>query len=170
MRLCRSALALQKECSAQTAARFVLADALGAALAGVTFVVLVPLAGLWQTLVFFVVLTFGLACLVLGGRQEARLATGMALLLTLLALSAEVKDLVVANHDSFARSKVPEAVLSENALTPLMPLSTTNALPAPTFDPATPQGIPRKVEMSIILEQMREGRLATNEAAFWMRD
>lgn len=163
-------LALQKERSAQTAARFVLADALGAALAGVTFVVLVPLAGLWQTLVFFVVLTFGLACLVLGGRQEARLATGMALLLTLLALSAEVKDLVVANHDSFARSKVPEAVLSENALTPLMPLSTTNALPAPTFDPATPQGIPRKVEMSIILEQMREGRLATNEAAFWMRD
>jgi len=149
------ALASTEANASPNAAVFVLADALGAALAGLFFVVLVPLAGIWQTVVYFGALACGLGVCVAVSGQYARLTSGLALVVALAVLGGELRDL-----------------LPEKAL-PAQEESSAEASPAqetvrqPDHPVLRVRGVPRKVNEPLIREQMREGRLSTNVASFW---
>jgi hypothetical protein len=142
---------------ADGAAVFVLADALGAAVAGLMFVLLVPLAGLWETVACFGTLACGIALCVTLGWGHARLTAGLALVAAMAALGGHLRDAWPERLPA-AADEGPERV-SETPATPPVYSATNKALPL--------QGIPRKVEAKRLGEQMRAGRLSTNSAAFW---
>ena len=126
-------------------AGYVLADELGAALAGLAFLILVPLAGLWGAVLCFAALTAGLGlCVALCGNHP-RLTAGLAFAATLILLAAQLP-----HHPA-------------TATTPTHPAVTAKTTP----DSPTPRGIPRKLDERRIRDLMTEGKLSTNEAAFW---
>ena len=153
-----AALAACEGSRADGAAVFVLADALGAAAAGLFFVVLVPLAGLWETVACFAALACGTAlCAALGG-SHARLTAGLALIAALSLLGGHLRD---AWPESLPAAGVEEiAEMPETQMTNRTPEADEKRT-------MQRRGVPRKVDANRILEQMRDGRLSTNAAAFW---
>ena len=148
------ALAAAEDGAAQNAAVFVLADALGAAVAGLFFVVLVPLTGLWGTIVCFAALACGLGLCVTVSGQYARLTAGLALVVVLAALGGRVRDVWPDKQPP-----AEEGIASEYNM---------QEAPQKFEHQISPvRGIPRKIDESRIREQMREGLLSTNTAAFW---
>ena len=128
-------------------AGFVLADELGAALAGLAFLALVPLAGLWGAVLCFAALTVGIGLCAATCCGHPRLAAGLALAVALIMLGGKLRDGTDAPRDS----------------SPARP-----AVSASIARPSAPhQGIPRKLDEPRIRSHMREGKLSTNEAAFW---
>ena len=167
-----TALAACEGSRADGAAVFVLADALGAAVAGIFFVGLVPLAGLWETVVCFAALASGMAlCAALGGRH-ARLTAGLALAATLAVLGGRLRDAWP--------ERLPAAEEEPTAETQATEIQTTNQVPAMHMTNQPPKaaeqavkslrGIPRKVDVERIRGQMDKGQLSTNTAAFWERE
>ena len=136
-----------------TAAVFVLSDALGAAVAGIFFVLLVPLAGLWGTVFMFAALAVGLSLCVASCGSCARLTAGLALVVALAVLGGRLRDAWPA----------PPPAMDEN----MSATQTSKALKERTSPAEVPRGIPRKLDESHIREQMRDGRLSTNTASFW---
>lgn len=157
-----TALAACEGSRADGAAVFVLADAVGAAVAGIFFVGLVPLAGLWETVVCFAALACGMAlCAALGGRH-ARLTAGLALVAALAVLGGRLRDawperLPEAEDESTVEAQAPEPQTTNQPNT----VSDKKAKIMP--------GIPRKVDVDRIRGQMGAGRLSTNTAAYWER-
>ena len=155
------ALAVSEGDMADAAVVFVLADAVGAAVGGLFFALLVPLAGLPEAVACFAALACGTAvCVALGGRS-ARLAAGLALITALAVLGGRLRDAWPQES--------PEGSTAVNA--------GSEVTQGPKETPASdirkvPElcGISRKVEVEVIRKQMREGTLATNAAAFWKPD
>jgi len=151
-------LAMCKGRSADSAAVFVFADALGASVAGLFSVVLVPLAGMWETVMCFAVLACGMAVCVVIGSRHARLTAGLALLVTMALLGGHFRD-------AWFHSRSVEDVDSV-ALT--CDTETTNRwLQAGERAAVRLQGIPRKVDSERVRHQMRDRRLSDYEAAYW---
>jgi hypothetical protein len=128
---------------------FLCADAAGAATAGLAFAALVPLAGLSQAVGCFAALACGVALCVLGGSGHARLTAGLALLAALTALGGRVNAL-----REWGARRQGEAEYAQPAE---RRAASTNDLP----------GIPRRLDLPRIGEQLRSGQLATNAAAYW---
>ncbi|MEI7901678.1 MAG: hypothetical protein WCK89_15605, partial [bacterium] len=155
-----TALAACEGNRADGAAVFVLADALGAAVAGLFFVLLVPLTGLWETVACFAGLACGMALCAAMGSRHARLTAGLALAATLAVLGGHVRDawpehLPVARDNGAMETQTPA-------------MQVTNHSPQ-AEDKKTMQlrGIPRKVKIERVREQMRDGSLSTHTAEFW---
>jgi hypothetical protein len=144
------ALALCGEGAAEGAAVFVCADAAGAALAGVAFAALVPLAGLWQAVGCFAALACGVALCAAGANAHPRLASGLALVVALAVVGGRVNALREPAVDAAYRA--PDAAAGRRVV-------------------AEPHGglagIPRRLDVPRVREQMQRGLLATNAAAFW---
>jgi len=144
------ALALSDEAPMENLPVFIFADAVGAAVAGLMFIALVPLIGLGQAAVCFAVLAFGLGICVLAAGQHARTAAAVAILCAMILLGRQIRDI---------RAAMPE------------PQETTlRAKPLPDDTPRPGSvliGIPRRLDMPRIHEQMQKGSLSTNEALFW---
>ena len=149
------ALSATEEGAVPNAAVFVLADALGAAVAGLFFVVLVPLAGIWGTLVCFAALLCGLGVCVVVSGQYARLTAGLALVAVFATLGGVLRD-----RWPDIRPSAEGSVVSAERGAQEVPLQREQKV-----NPV--RGIPRKIDESHIRGQMREGRLSTNAAAFW---
>jgi hypothetical protein len=133
---------------ADDAAGYVLADELGAALAGLAFVLLVPLAGLWGTVLCFAALAVGLGiCAALCGGSP-RLGAGLAIVAALALSGGHLRDHWPVREDNAA------------------PVTRTRPAP-PHPASAASRGIPRRFDERRVRDQMRDGKLATNEAAFW---
>ena len=154
-----TALAACEGSRAEGAAVFVLADALGAAVAGLFFVVLVPLAGLWETVMCFAALACGMAlCAALGG-SHARLTAGLALAATLAVLGGKARDAwperLSTGHDEAAEEVLPSEAQATN-----------QTVTAGEKTAVQLRGIPRKVDADRIRELMRDRRLSTHAAEF----
>lgn len=148
------ALAVAEEHAAPNAAVFVLADALGGAVAGLFFTVLVPLAGMTETVLCFAVLACGLSvCVALSG-PYARLTSGLALAVVLAILGGRMRD-VWPDHGT--------AGAAEDAVAPGGDETSAERTP----EPLSVKGIPRKIDVPLIQRKMGEGQLSTNAAAFW---
>ena len=148
------ALAASAGRPSEDATVFVLADALGAAAAGLFFVVLVPLAGLWGAVSCFAALALGLGLCVAACGSCARMAAGLALVAALAVLGGQVRDLW------------PGRVPGGAEETPL-PARAPETFENRKQPPSSPQGIPRKLDEPRIRRQMRDGQLSTNTASFW---
>jgi hypothetical protein len=148
------ALSLSGEDAGEAAAVYVCADAAGAALAGAAFVVLVPLAGLWQAVGCFAVLACGVALCVAGGGGYARLTSGLALVVALAVLGGRF-------------SALREAGGGAESGTPSAPEAADRTPAGARGERADLPGIPRRLDVPRILEQMQRGQLATNAAAYW---
>ena len=147
------ALASAERQSLQNAAVFVLADAFGAAIAGV---LLVPFSGLFGTVTFFAVLACGLSvCVVLSG-PYARLTSGLALVVSLAILGGRVSDVLRDNSVTAAGESKGE-------------LTVRGTCGKRTSADKIIRGIPRTIDESLIRAQMMEGHLSTNAAVFWER-
>jgi hypothetical protein len=133
---------------------FVFSDAMGAAVAGLTFVLLMPLAGLMVTVCGFGALACGVSlCTAVCGRH-ARLTAGLALFASLIALCGELRDVRDAD------------VLRGTAI--CQPASDSpEAASADARNRSEFPGVPRRLDVPRIRERMQKGRLATNTAAFW---
>jgi hypothetical protein len=134
-------------------AGFVLADELGAALAGLALLLLVPLAGLWGAVLCFAALAAGLGLCAAACGSCPRLAAGLALAVALVLFGGRLLDhwpVRSADGGTAAPAASERLFLREKASQTL-----------------SPRGIPRKLDERRIRDQMREGKLATNEAAFW---
>jgi hypothetical protein len=158
-----SALALCEGSRADGATVFALADALGAAVAGLFFVALVPLAGLRETVACFAALACGLALCAALGSRHARLTAGLALLATLAVLGRHARDVWPERTQAYGGEAAREADALQTQVS-------SSAPQIKEKQASQLRGIPRKVDLSVILEQMRSGRLSTNAAAFWERD
>ena len=153
-----AALAVCEGDPADAAAVFVLADTVGAAVGGLFFALLVPLAGLQEAVACFATLACGTAlCVAVGGRS-ARLTAGLALVTAAAVLGGRLRDAWPQEVAEFANGEREEA--QELKETPA-----SDARPVPDLC-----GIPRKVDVELIRKQMRAGTLATNAAAFWKPD
>ena len=156
-----AALAVSEGDAADAAGVFVLADSLGAALGGLFFVLLVPLGGLREAVACFAALACGMAvCTAVGGRN-ARWTAGLALVTSLAVLGGRLRDTWPQE-----RQKAPEVAREASEGTPkgqAVPASDKHAV-------SDLIGIPRKVDLERILNQMRAGTLGTNTAAFWNPD
>jgi len=141
---------------ADHAAVFVLADALGAAAAGLFFAAGVPLAGLREMVACFSALACGLALCVVVGHGQARLTAVFAVLVALAVLGGRLRDAWPVRPEPGFQNGRPQVE------TPLSRAVEKKAAQRP--------GIPRRVDLPRILGQMRGGQLATNEAAFWERE
>lgn len=155
-----TALAMCKGSLADDAAVFVLADALGAAAAGLFFVVLVPLAGVWEAVLCFVVLACGMAFSVAVGGRHARLTALLALTVTLAVLGGRLRDVWAHLYQESVGER--EAASCGGPATHRLPQAGKQRT---TFL----QGIPRKVDVGRINEQIRDQRLSNHEAMFWTR-
>lgn len=143
----------------EDAAVFVLADATGAAVAGLAFtLLLVPLAGLEGAVLCFAALATGLGLCVATCGKTPRLATGLA------CFAAGVIFIAAIRPPQADRQSTRE----ENGNT-IQGTCTRKIRPSVTDTPASlgPRGIPRKLDEQRIRAQMRDGALSTNEAAFW---
>lgn len=152
------ALGARIERRTEDTALFVLADAMGAATAGLAFTLLVPLAGLEGAVLCFAALAAGLGLCATACGATPRLATGWALVVAGVLFCAglrtaqsdwppvqsEQRDTA---HETPAREPRPSAALN--------PVATG------------PRGIPRKLDERRIRALLRDGTLSTNEAAFW---
>lgn len=130
--------------------RFAMADAMGAAVGGLVFAALVPVAGIWGAVFCFVALSCGLAICVLAGSTHVRGMTGLALLVATVLFVRQLKVVLPEELDvikPFTRQGTPE---------------TEDRTAIPRIS-----GIPRKVDVKRVTEQMRDGVLSTNTAAFW---
>lgn len=148
------AFAAWGEGQAEAAPVFVLADALGAAAAGLAFVLLVPLAGLVPAVGCFAALACGVAFCAAAGGDHARLTAGLALFAALIALGGQVRDLRAESPG--APGEAAEAA----------PEAAAPRAPSPER-PAELPGVPRRLEVPRIRELMSKGLLATNAASFW---
>ena len=155
-----TALTVCEECRADGVAVFVLADAVGAAVAGLFFMALVPLAGLWETVACFAALACGVALCVALGSRHAQLTACFALVAALAAIGGQLRD---------AWPERLPVVESEGTVEPPTPATHETNPPPALKEKKVMQlrGIPRKVNVELIREQMRDGRLSTNAAAFW---
>ncbi|MCL1921008.1 MAG: hypothetical protein FWG50_08010 [Kiritimatiellaeota bacterium] len=131
---------------------FIFADALGAAVAGLLFIALVPLAGLWQSVMCFAMLALGLGICVVAAGKHIRTAAGVAVLCAMVFLGRQVNRI---------RRATPEPYPQEVA-------QGTTPLPREPTRP-DPAGIPRRLNMPRVREQMQKGTLSTNAAVFWER-
>lgn len=152
------------------AAVFVLADALGAAAAGVFFLALVPLAGLERAVGTFAALAAGFAvCLAAGGGRAARLSAGTALMLACAVCAAQWRELAQTRPDGLSGGGFRAAPAA-----PVAGRGTRTGEDGPRAAPpatgARLPGIPRKIDAARVLRQMAVGSLATNEAAYWERE
>ncbi|HRR33020.1 MAG TPA: hypothetical protein P5026_02880 [Kiritimatiellia bacterium] len=155
-------LGARRDRHTEDAAVFVLADATGAATAGLAFILLVPLAGLEGAVLCFAALAAGLGlCTAICG-ETPRLATGLALVAAAILFGAGLRATQADNRPTLSAQRGSNAA-------PAAPASASR--PSATLDPDTtaigPRGVPRKLDERRIREQLREGKLATNEAAFW---
>jgi hypothetical protein len=148
------ALAVSAEDAGDGVPAFAFADAVGAAVAGLVFVLLVPLAGLWQTAVCFGTLACGVALCAAVSGCHARLTAGLALVAALVALGGRLNELRLDAHppSGVLRSSPPPAVRREGRVT-----RETSSLP----------GIPRRLDVPRIRELLLRGQLATNTAVYW---
>ncbi len=149
------AFACWGEAPATAAPVFVFADALGAAVAGLAFVLLVPFAGLIGAVACFAALACGMAVCAAACGRHARLTAGLALFVVLLAGSGRLRELHAATGappEARAAAAEEETGDERAAVTPR-----ATGLP----------GVPRRLEMSRIRELMQKGQLATNTAVFW---
>ena len=153
------------------AAVFVLADALGAAAAGMFFLVLVPLAGLERTIGTFAALALGFAvCLAFGGSRAARLSAGTALMLACAVCVAQWRELAQARPEEVPGGGGGAASVAVPAARGVrMKEGEGPRSSKPAADACLP-GIPRRIDSERVLRQMEAGRLATNEAAYWERE
>lgn len=133
---------------------FVFSDALGAAVAGLVFVLLVPLTGLVASVVCFVALVCGVAFCVAVSGAHARLTAGLALFAALIALGGQLRDL---RTEGVLPSAPEEARVPGPAAAGVSAAERRADLP----------GVPRRLEMPRIRELMSKGQLATNAAVFW---
>jgi hypothetical protein len=154
-----AALAACEECRAESAAVFVLADAWGAAAAGLFFVALVPLADLRETVVCFAALACGLALCAAAGGRHARLTAGLALAATLALLGGRLRDAWPEGGAVLRNEETEDA--------PEMQGVTNQTGRAEEIKATQLRGIPRKVDVDRIRGQMGEGQLSTHAAAFW---
>lgn len=129
--------------------RFVVADALGAAVGGLAFAALVPLAGIWGAVFCFVALAGGMAVCVMAGRHHVRVMTGLALLVAVILFGRQLKAVLPAEMRMDVRAVGRD-------------MSGGEADPAQAV-----RGIPRKVDVTRIVEHMRTGVLSTNTAVYW---
>jgi len=146
------ALALSDETPAENLPVFIFADAVGASVAGLMFIALVPLVGLGQAAVCFAVLAFGLGVCVLAAGRHARTAAIVAILCAMILLGRQIRDI---------RAAMPDPAPQE---------ATHRAKPLPDDTPrpgSVLTGIPRRLDMPRIHEQIQKGTLSTNEAVFW---
>ena len=152
------ALGARRDRRTEDTALFVLADAAGAALAGLAFTVLVPLAGLNGAVLYFAALAVGIGLCVAAGGETPRLATGLALVIATVLFIVGLRP---AQFDERPTRRESHAAAQETR--------TRTSRPSVALDPDTigPRGIPRKLDEPRIREQLRTGRLSTNEAAFW---
>ncbi len=148
------ALAVSAEDAGDGVPAFAFADAVGAAVAGLVFVLLVPLAGLWQAAVCFGTLACGVALCAAVSGCHARLTAGLALVAALAALGGRLNELRLDSHppSGVLRSSSPPAVRREGRAT-----RETSSLP----------GIPRRLDVPRIRELLLRGQLATNTAVYW---
>jgi hypothetical protein len=145
-----TALAVSGQDEVEGVPVFVFADALGAAVAGLLFVVLVPLAGLWQAAICFEALVCGVALCAALSRSYARLTAGLALVVALAVLGGR---LVEVKNESRALSAGDEGPRIRRSV------ETTEASALP--------GIPRRLDLPRIRELMQRCQLATNTASYW---
>lgn len=145
---------------ADGAAAFVLADALGAAVAGLFFVVLVPLTGLWESVACFAALACGMALCVAIGSTYARLTAGLALVASLAILGGQLRD-------AWPERGRTAKVVGEAEVQSADMHATNQTATAEVITGMQLRGIPRKVDVERIRQQMQDGRLSTNAAAFW---
>lgn len=143
----------------EDAAVFVLADATGAAVAGLAFtLLLVPLAGLEGAVLCFAALAAGLGLCVAACGETPRLATGLACFAAGVFFIAAIRPPQTDRQSTW-----------EEKRNTIQGTCTREIRPSVTDTPASvgPRGIPRKLDEQRIRAQIRDGALSTNEAAFW---
>ncbi|HPB09849.1 MAG TPA: hypothetical protein PLT74_01205 [Kiritimatiellia bacterium] len=152
------ALGARLDRRAEDAAVFVLADATGAALAGLAFILLVPLAGLEGAVLCFAALAVGLGLCAAVCGATPRLATGVALAAAGVLFGAGLR---TAQSDRLPAQSEPRDTVHVT--------HTREPRPSVALKPDTTgsRGIPRKLDERRIRAQLRDGTLSTNEAAFW---
>jgi len=143
------ALAVCGGSRAEDATIFVLADALGAAAAGLFFAALVPLSGVLGAVAVFAALAVGLGVCVAVCGAHARLAAGLALAVAVAVAGGRLRDVIpggrgVALFRSGGAGSALKALDGESQA-------------------RTPRGVPRRVDVLRIRAQMREGLLSTND-------
>ncbi len=148
------ALAACKGGPAEGAAVFVLADALGAAVAGLFFAALVPLSGLPGAVAVIAAMSVGFGVCVAVCGERARLAAGLALAVTLAFLGWRARSVMTEVRGmALLRASGPVETRREAG----------GELPR-----RAPGGVPRRVDESRFMGLMRDGLLSTNEA-HWAR-
>lgn len=149
------AFAASGEDGGEAAPVFAFSDAMGAAAAGLAFLLLVPLAGLAAAVGCFAALACGVAlCAAVSGRH-ARLTAGLAAFAALIALGGQVREL---------RGGV--AAAAEEASAGVAEADAVREPPAVRREAGLP-GVPRRLDVPRVREQMTKGLLATNAAAYW---
>ena len=153
------ALAMNAGTPSEDASVFVLADALGAAVGGLCFALLVPLTGLHEAVTCFAMLACGLAVCVAMGGHSARLTAGLALAVALAVLGGRLRDAWPDLSTTADEGEVrPPAAAAE-------PAAVSNKPAVQAFS-----GIPRKFDAEAVRKQIQAGTLATNAAVFWSPD
>ena len=146
--------ASEGEDASKAAAAFVFADALGAAVAGLSVAALVPLAGVWGAVVCFALLACGVGGCVAVCGPHARLTAGLALIVSLALAGGTL------------RGFGPELVRVGRAVDEVLPAASGASDERP-LDLRRPAGVPRRIDEERVREMMRRGALSTNSAAFW---
>lgn len=153
------ALAVYEE-QGSVSAVIVLADAVGSALGGLFFAVLVPLSGLHEAVAVFAMLACGIAVGVAVSGNGARLMAGLALFVSLTVLGGRLRD---AWHVEQSEGEHP--AVESQASHGLAAKPAADGTVAPDL-----RGIPRKIDSELLRKQMQAGTLATNAAAFWNQE
>jgi len=150
--------AMRDRCVSSDAAVFALADALGAAVSGLFFAfILVPLSGLWEAAGCFVALALGVTLCVVAGLRHARFTAGLAAFAALITIGCVLsRNRFQERGTDFVEQAPLEVHRTQESMEP--PVSTR---------PEHPVGTPRKLDEPRICEQMRQGLLSTNGAAYW---
>ncbi|MDD2460564.1 MAG: hypothetical protein WC328_04620 [Kiritimatiellia bacterium] len=182
------ALGARLDRQAEDVAVFVLADATGAALAGLAFTLLVPLAGLDGAVLCFAALAAGLGLCAAACGGTPRLATGLALTAAGVMLIGGVfaptpNRLVIRRADgdmpaAHGAGMNEDTIRPRSAQRPTLNVQTgvkpqklderkERSTATRMNDTPGPRGIPRKLDERRIRAQLRDGTLSTNEAAFW---
>ena len=149
------ALAVCEGDSTRAASVFILADAVGASVGGLFFVLLVPLGGLHGALTCYAVLACGTALCMALGRHHARLTAGLAFVVALAIVGGHLRD----TWQPGVPRLLPDDSETDEPFAPVEKRAVTNVV-----------GIPRKVDVEVIRKQMQAGTLATNTAVFWQKE
>jgi len=147
--------ASEGEDATKAAAVFVFADALGAAVAGLSVAALVPLAGVWGAVVCFALLACGVGGCVAVSGPHARLAAGLALIVSLALAGGTL------------RGFGPELARVGRAVDEALPGASGASESERPLDLRRPSGVPRRIDEERVREMMRRGALSTNSATFW---